>query len=44
MAAKPQTLGSDGYNPYAKPAPFADMQAGQAAFTPAPQVNITPTR
>jgi hypothetical protein len=42
MAAKPEFVGSDGYDPYAKPAPFADMQAGQAATMPPPQINVVP--
>ncbi len=34
MAQAPQTAGSVSYDPYATPAPFADMQAGQAAINP----------
>jgi len=44
MAVKPQVLGEATYNPYGTPAPFADMQAGQAAIMPPPPLNITPTR
>jgi hypothetical protein len=36
IAVKPQFLGQDAYNPYAQPAPFEDMQAGQAVIKPAP--------
>ena len=32
--AKPETVGQVAYDPYATPAPFADMQAGQAAINP----------
>jgi hypothetical protein len=42
MAAKPQSLGQVSYDPYAAPAPFADMQAGQAATMPPPPLNYTP--
>ena len=44
IAVKPQVLGMDSYNPYGQPAPFADMQAGSAAITPAPTppLNLTP--
>jgi hypothetical protein len=46
IAVKPQVLGEASYDPYGKPAPFADMQAGQAAITPPPPMPpiITPTR
>ena len=36
IGAPPQALGVASYDPYAKPAPFADMQAGQAAIAPPP--------
>ena len=36
IAVKPGTVGTVGYDPYATPAPFADMQAGQAAINPPP--------
>ena len=44
MAVKAQTVGSVSYDPYGTPAPFTDMQAGQAAINPpmpmpAPQAN-----
>ena len=32
--AKPETVGKVAYDPYGTPAPFADMQAGQAAINP----------
>jgi len=35
-ATKPETIGRASYDPYATPAPFADMQAGQAAINPPP--------
>ena len=44
IAAKPQVLGDVRYDPYGKPAPFADMQAGQAAIAPPPPLNYTPPR
>jgi hypothetical protein len=44
MAAKPQSLGQESYDPYAAPASFADMQAGQAAIAPPPPLNYTPPR
>ena len=44
IAAKPQVLGEASYDPYGKPAPFADMQAGQAATMPPPPLNYTPPR
>jgi hypothetical protein len=44
MAAKPQTIGTVSYDPYAAPAPFADMQMGQPATNPPPPMPmITPT-
>lgn len=36
MAVKPTTVGAVSYDPYGTPAPFADMQAGQAAINPPP--------
>ncbi len=39
VAVKPETIGQVAYNPYATPAPFTDMQVGQAAINPpAPMV------
>lgn len=35
IAVKPQFIGTDSYDPYGKPAPFSDMQMGQAAIAPA---------
>jgi len=44
MAEKPQTIGKASYDPYATPAPFADMQAGQPAINPPPPMPlVTPT-
>ena len=34
MAAKPSTMGTVAYDPYANPAPFGDMQAAQPAINP----------
>jgi hypothetical protein len=44
IAVKPETVGMVSYNPYATPAPFADMQMGQPATNPAPMppLNLTP--
>ena len=36
VAVKPETIGTIAYDPYGKPAPFSDMQAGQAAINPPP--------
>jgi len=36
LAVKPLTVGTVSYDPYATPAPFADMQAGQPAINPPP--------
>jgi hypothetical protein len=36
IAVKPETIGKVAYDPYGTPAPFADMQAGQAAINPPP--------
>jgi hypothetical protein len=38
--AKPQTLGTVAYDPYGAHAPFADMQAGQAAINPPPPMPL----
>jgi len=44
IAVKPLTMGTVSYDPYGTPAPFADMQAGQAAMSPPPPMPmITPT-
>ena len=44
IATQPQTIGTVSYDPYATPAPFADMQAGEPAINPPPQTPIiTPT-
>jgi hypothetical protein len=44
MTQAPQTVGTVSYDPYAAPAPFADMQAGQAAINPPPPMPmVTPT-
>jgi hypothetical protein len=42
MAAPPQTFGTVSYDPYAPAAPFADMQAGQAAINPPPPLPMNP--
>ncbi|HET7085109.1 MAG TPA: hypothetical protein VFI23_10085 [Rhizomicrobium sp.] len=34
MSVTPQTVGTVHYDPYGKPAPFADMQAGAVALNP----------
>jgi len=36
LAVKPLTVGAVSYDPYATPAPFADMQMGQPAINPPP--------
>jgi hypothetical protein len=36
IAVKSATVGTVSYDPYAAPAPFTDMQAGQAAINPPP--------
>jgi len=36
IAAKPQFISTQSYDPYATPAPFEDMQAGSIAISPAP--------
>ena len=36
IAVKSATVGTVSYDPYATPAPFTDMQAGQAAINPPP--------
>lgn len=44
LAVKPLTVGTVSYDPYATPAPFADMQMGQPAISPPPPMPmITPT-
>jgi hypothetical protein len=40
MAVKPLTAGAVMYDPYGTPAPFADMQAGQAAVNPPPPMPV----
>ncbi len=42
MAVKPQTMGAVSYDPFGTPAPFADMQAGQAAINPPPPLPVPP--
>lgn len=42
MAAAPQALGTVSYDPYAKPASFADMDIGSAAITPSPTPPMNP--
>jgi hypothetical protein len=44
IAVKAQFIGEESYDPYGKPAPFADMQAGQPAImpSPTPPLNLTP--
>ena len=44
MAVKPQSVGAESYDPYGPVAPFADMQAGQAATMPPPPLNLMPRR
>ena len=41
LAVKPQSVGQESYDPNAKPAPFDDMQAGQAAINPPPPTPMT---
>lgn len=43
IAVAPQFIGVESYDPYAKAAPFADMQAGQAAILPPPPLNYIPS-
>ena len=44
LTVKPLTVGTVSYDPYATPAPFADMQAGQSAINPPPPMPmVTPT-
>jgi hypothetical protein len=40
MATKPETIGTVAYDPFGTPAPFADMQAGQAAINPPPPLAV----
>ena len=44
IAVKPQIIGTESYDPYGTPAPFADMQYSTVAITPAPTppLNLTP--
>ena len=42
LAAQPQTMGTVSYDPYAPPAPFADMQPGQPAINPPPPLPLPP--
>lgn len=43
IAAQPQTMGVVAYDPYAKPASFADMDIGSSAITPSstPPMNLS---
>jgi hypothetical protein len=34
IATQPQFVGNESYDPYGKPAPFADMTIGSAALSP----------
>jgi hypothetical protein len=40
IAAQPQTIGTVSYDPYATPAPFADMEAGEPAINPPPPMPV----
>jgi hypothetical protein len=40
IATQPQTMGTVSYDPFAVPAPFADMQAGEPAISPSPPVPV----
>jgi hypothetical protein len=44
IAVKPEFVGTVSYDPYGTPPPFADMQAGSVAITPAPSppLNLSP--
>jgi hypothetical protein len=42
MAVQPATVGTVSYDPYGTPAPFADMQTGQAAINPPPPLPMPP--
>jgi hypothetical protein len=44
IAVKPQFISTESYDPYGKPAPFADMQSGSVAINPSatPPMNLTP--
>jgi len=44
IAAKPQFISTESYDPYGTPPPFADMQSGSAAITPSatPPLDMTP--
>jgi hypothetical protein len=43
IATKPQFISQESYDPYGKPAPFKDMQAGGAAISPSgtPPLDLT---
>jgi hypothetical protein len=43
IAQKPQFLGTESYDPYGKPADFADMDVGNPAINPSPASNPAPT-
>jgi len=43
IVSKPQFLGSESYDPYGKPANFADMDVGNPAINPEPAANPAPT-
>jgi hypothetical protein len=44
IAAKPQFISTESYDPYGTPAPFTDMQYSSVAITPAPMppLNLSP--
>ncbi len=44
IASKPQFISQEFYDPYGKPAPFSDMNAGGAAISPTatPPLTLTP--
>lgn len=44
IAVKPQFISTESYDPYGTPPPFADMQTGSIAITPAaqPPLNMSP--
>jgi hypothetical protein len=42
ITVQPQIIGTVSYDPYATPAPFADMQAGEAATNPPPPLPMNP--
>jgi hypothetical protein len=43
IATKPQFISQESYDPYGKPAPFKDMQAGGVAISPSgtPPLDLT---